>query len=150
MTGNGTRIRTEPITTMVGGLAEFGNDVSTLAELQAKLALLDMKESARRAAVPSALIVVGVALATASLPVALIGVSELVATALQLAHRGWAYLIVAGVTLLIAILIAAVAGSRLGHSFESFQRSRDELTRNIAWLRTVLLHSGRGPARFRR
>lgn len=131
---------------MVGGLAEFGHDIITLTELQAKLAVLDLKESLARSAAPLTLVAAGVALAVASLPVALIGLAEWLATALQLSQRGWAYLIVAGIAIVIALLVAVIAGSRISRSFESFERSRDELTRNLAWLRTVLLHSGR-PAR---
>jgi len=127
---------------VVGNIAEFGNDVAPLAELQAKLATLDFKESTARAIVPLALVVGGIALLLASLPVALLGVAWLVASALSI-REGWAALLTAGVAAVVAAILAWVALTRLLASFESFRRSREELVRNISWIRTVLVHSGR-------
>jgi len=127
---------------VVGNIAEFGNDVATLVELQAKLAALDFKESATRAIVPLVLVVVGVALLLASLPVALLGAAWLVASALSI-QEGWAALLTAGVAAVVAAILAWVALTRLLVSFESFRRTREELVRNISWIRTVLVHSGR-------
>jgi hypothetical protein len=141
MSGNGTR--TDGSTEgMVGSIAGFGNDIATLAELQARLALLDFKASAARSQVPLALIVAGSAVALASLPVALLGVADLVAEALAL-RTGWAMLLTAAVALVVAGAVVAGAAGRFGRGLESFRRSREELTRNLSWIRTVLLHSGR-------
>ena len=61
----------------------------------------------------------------------------------------WSLLLTAVVALALAGLIAWLSGTRLGHSFEAFRRSSDELARNVAWIKTVLAHSGR-PAPHRR
>lgn len=127
---------------MLGSLSEFGNDVATLAELQVKLAELDAKEAAERALLPLGVTLAGLAVLVSSLPVILLGVAALLAAALHIA-QGWAMLIVGGAALAAAAVAVAVAGQRLGRSFETFRRSGDELARNIAWIRTVLLYSGR-------
>jgi hypothetical protein len=127
---------------VVGSLAEFGNDIATLAELQAQLALLDLKESTTRATVPLSLVAFGVAVILASLPVALLGVAHLVAAALAI-KLGWALLLSAGGAVALGAGIATVAAAQLRRSFESFRRSRDEFSRNLAWIRTVLRYSGR-------
>ncbi len=133
---------------VVGGIAEFGNDVATLAELQAKLAALDMKDSYERAFVPVVVIVAGVVLAVASLPVLILGIALVLAGAFSL-HEGWAMVLVALIVLASSALLAYLYLRKLPHSFEPLRRSREELTRNLAWVRTVLVHSGRSFPRRR-
>jgi len=127
---------------VVGSLAEFGNDIATLAELQAKLAVLDFKDSAARGTVPLALIVLGLAILLASLPVLLAGVALLVASALTIS-LGKAMLLTAIVALVVGAVVVVVAGILFTRSFASFRRTREELTRNLAWIRTILVYSGR-------
>jgi Putative Actinobacterial Holin-X, holin superfamily III len=139
-----------PATAVVSNLAEFGNDFATLAELQAKLAAIDLKETAGRAALPASLLAGALVLVLGSLPVLLAGVAELIEeyTAID---GGWALLLTAGVTLALAAAIGAVGAFRIGASFASFQRSGEELARNVSWIKTVLAYSGRSaPAQRRR
>jgi uncharacterized membrane protein YqjE len=132
---------------VVSTISELGSDIATLAELQAKLTVLDLKESTHRAVVPLGLVLAGLAVALGCIPVGLLGIAWLIAYALSI-HQGWAMLLTAAVALVVGLVVAVVAGRRLGGSFETFQRSREELTRNIAWIKTVLTHSGRpGPTR---
>ncbi|AGA25401.1 phage holin family protein [Singulisphaera acidiphila] len=133
---------------MVGSIAGFGNDVATLAELQLKLAALDFKETAGRALIPLALVVVGLVVILGSVPVAIGGVSLLIAQVLGIS-LGWALLLTAITILGLAALVVVIAGRKLGASLEGFQRSRDELIRNVSWIRTVLVHSGRAVPRRR-
>ena len=139
--GEGSRTNGPP-EGVIGGLAEFGNDMLTLAELQARLAAIDFKESLEHAVSPLLLTLGGMMLALASLPVILIGVAQLIAWAFSI-RLGWALLLVGLVTLAGASAVAGIAGLRFSRSFASFQRSREELVRNITWIRTVLVHSGR-------
>lgn len=127
---------------VVGSIAVFGNDVASLIELQAKLAALDVKESTGRAVVPVVLTAAAGVLVLAGVPVALLGVADLLAPTLGVS-AGVAKLITAAVTFVVAGLIAAVSVRSLSRSFEPLRRSREELTRNLAWLKTVLLYSGR-------
>lgn len=133
---------------VVGSIADFGNDVATLVELQAKLAALDMKESVRMTVPPLAALVTGLAFVMAALPVLMLGVAWLLASWLTI-HVGWAMLLTAGVILTLSILTAAIAARRLGRGLDAFRRSREELARNVSWIRTVLMHSGRPVARRR-
>jgi uncharacterized membrane protein YqjE len=133
---------------MVGSIADFGNNVATLAELQLKLAALDFKETAAQALIPLALAVVGLVVLLASVPVAIGGVALLIAQATTLTIGG-ALLLTALVTLVLAAVVVVVAGRKLAAALAGFQRSRDELIRNISWIRTVLVHSGRAVPRRR-
>ncbi len=133
---------------VVGNITEFGNDVMTLVELQAQLATLDFKAAMARATIPLVLVAVGLALLLASLPVALLGIGALVASALSISI-GWATLLTAVVAAIVAVVVAVVALGRFLGSLDSFRNSREELVRNISWLRTVVVHSGRSIPRGR-
>jgi uncharacterized membrane protein YqjE len=114
---------------VVGNITEFGNDVMTLIELQAQLAALDSRRRCPRATVPLVLIV-GSGPLLASLPVALLGIAWLLASALSMSI-GWAALLTAVVTAVVAAVVAAVALRRFLGSLDSFRHSREELARNI-------------------
>jgi hypothetical protein len=145
--GNGMPGQASP-GSLVSNLAEFGNDVATLAELQAKLATYDAKECVSRATVP--LIVAGAAsvLAVGSVPVLLIGLADWIASSIRIS-AGAAQLIVGLVTLVLAGVAVTIALKASLRSLESFRRSSEELNRNLSWIRTVLVHSGRTVSRPR-
>jgi len=131
---------------VVGNIAEFGNDVATLAELQAKLTMHDAKECLARATIPLIVIGLAVALALGSVPVVLIGLADLIARGTGLSPEA-ARLIVGIVALGLAGLAGFLALRGSLRSLESFRRSNEELARNLSWVRTVLVHSGRSIAR---
>lgn len=133
---------------LVGGLTDFANDVATLAELQVKLAEIDLKEATQRATIPLALAGAGAALLVGSIPVVVAGAGLLIAGALGISY-GLGLLLTALGLMVVAAIIAFVAVRRVGRSLEAFRRSQEELTRNISWVRTVLLHSGRSAPRRR-
>jgi len=142
---NGTTDQASP-GSLVGNIAEFGNDVATLAELQAKLTVYDAKDCLNRATVPLAVIGVAAVLALGSIPVLLIGLADLIASGTKLSPEA-ARLIVGLVVLASAGLAGFMALKASLRSLESFRRTNEELTRNISWIRTVLVHSGRSVAR---
>jgi uncharacterized membrane protein YqjE len=127
---------------MVGSIAEFGNDVVSLAELQLKLAAQDFKEVSAKALLPLSLVAVGLVLLLGSVPVAIGGLALLVAQVLSISI-GWALVLTAVVLMILTGALVVFAGRRLVASFVGFRRSREELIRNINWIRTVLLYSGR-------
>ena len=125
---------------VMGRLTELGNDLFTLGELQAKLGAADFQEVVRGAMLPVVALAVSLVLLMAALPVALLGIADLVSNALKIAP-GWGMLLTAALTLVVAGLIAVIFLARLTASFTPFRRSREEFTRNLAWVRTVLVHS---------
>ncbi len=122
------------------GVAEFVDDLASLAELQAKLAAVDFRDAARKSAVPIVLSVVGLTVVVTSVPVALLGTGWLLASALKI-HQGWAMLLTAGAAMALGGLLAGLGGRRLSHSFDSFRRSRKQLRLNLEWVRAVLVTS---------
>jgi hypothetical protein len=139
---NGSNTLASPLT-LVGNIADFGNDIATLAELQAKLTLLDAKDAATKATTPLILLVGGLVLALASLPVILLGLADLIASTLKISS-GVSQLIVGLAALSLAGGAALVGWKGSTGSLTSFRRSSEELTRNLSWIRTVLVYSGRG------
>jgi len=134
---------------MVGSLAEFAHDATTLAELQAKLTLLDLKDSTQKAAVPAIVLAGAGIVSLAALPVLLFGVAELI-TFYGGLKLPWSLLLVSGLTIILAAIAGALAWSRFSKSFDAMRRSQEELVRNIAWIKTVLAHSGRFTPRVMR
>jgi len=140
--GSRVKINSPIVEGVFGNIAGFAGDVATLAELQAKLASHDLKETVSRATIPAGLILGGSVLALGSIPVLLIGVAELIVRWTSLSH-GLSLLIVAIGAMVLAAGMVLFALPAMKRSFASFQRSREELVRNIAWIKTVLTHSGR-------
>jgi hypothetical protein len=91
---------------------------------------------------------VGAVVGVAGLPIALAGIAELLVTTLGV-NRGLALLSVAVASFAIAGICVAIAVARLHASDMGFPLSKEEFARNVNWVRTVLLHSGRS-ARVRR
>ena len=127
---------------VVGSITEFTNDLFTLAELQAKLAEADFQEAVSRALTPLAVTVVGALVILAGIPVALLGVAGLLATALAISP-GLAMLLTALVVMAVCGILIAVFLGKLKRSLNPLRRSREELIRNLSWVRTVIVHSGR-------
>ncbi len=128
-----------------GNLFEFAGDCTSLAELQVQLTALDARDAAARAAVPLGAAVLGLALLLAGVPVLLVGGAELLHAHSTLG-RGGAYLAVAATALVLGAGLGWFGLTRLARVGTSFARSREELTRNLAWVKTVLAYSGRSSA----
>jgi hypothetical protein len=127
---------------VVSGVAEFGENLLTLAELQARLVALELQQNLEAAKIPVPVILAGAVLAVVSLPLVLAGIAELLVSELGM-KRGYALLGVAVVALAIAGTAIAFAAGRFRRALAGFAISREEFARNLNWVRTVLLHSGR-------
>jgi hypothetical protein len=133
---------------VVGNLADFGDDLLNLAELQAHLAAIELRQNLQAARIGSVVIACGAVLAMAAIPIALAGIAELLVSYAGM-NRGIALIAVSVATLAIAGICIALAIGRLRAADMGFPLTREEFTRNINWVRTVLLYSGRS-ARARR
>jgi uncharacterized membrane protein YqjE len=118
----------------VSGLA---HDVITLAELQAQLLAVDLRDSRSRAALPVALLISGVLLALGTVPVLLLGIGWLLVM-----HAGWtegtAFLTVGGSAIVLAAAITWIGSQRLRSAITVLTRSCQELSENIQWLKQTL------------
>jgi len=144
--GSRVKINAPAAEGVVGNLTEFGNDVMTLAELQAKLAAIDLRDGVARAVLPAGIVAVSLALMLSASTVLLAGIGMLVATALHL-DAGWGLLFAGLIGLVLGGAGAMLAAGRLPGSFENLRRSHEEFTRNLSWIRTVLVYSGRARPR---
>jgi len=124
------------------GVAGFGENLLTLAELQARLAKIELRQNLE-AARTSVVLALSSALATCSgLIIMLAGLAELMVSELGM-KRGYALLIVACSAIAVGAICLVVAATRLRAKRLGFPLSFEELARNFNWLRTVLRHSGR-------
>jgi Putative Actinobacterial Holin-X, holin superfamily III len=129
-------------TAVVTSVAEFGENLFTLTELQAKLAAIELRQNVEATRVAGSVIVGGVVLALASLPVALLGIAELFVSELG-AKRGFALLGVAAAGIIIGALAIAGVVVTLRRKPLGFPLSAEEFSRNVNWIRSVVTHSGR-------
>jgi len=58
-------------------------------------------------------------------------------------QAGIVMMVVALIGLVISGVAAALLARSLTRSFSYFRRSQEELERNLAWVKTTLIHSGR-------
>ena len=131
---------------VVSNVTGFGENLLTLAELQTRLAALELQQNLEVAKISVPVILAGIVLAVVSLPLVLAGIAELLVSELAL-KRGYALLSVAVAALVIAGACIGIAGSRLRRRAGGFPLTGEEFARNLNWVRTVLLHSGRSTRR---
>jgi Putative Actinobacterial Holin-X, holin superfamily III len=127
---------------VIEGVSSFGTDLATLAVLQMRLAACDLRESAKVATPILAGLTVFLIIAGASAVVALAGIALWLATILNV-QAGILMMVVALVGLVISGVGSALLARSLTKSFTYFRRSQEELERNLAWVKTTLVHSGR-------
>ena len=135
MNTNGrTRVEQPNVAT---SFSELTHDAIELAELQARLLTLDLKETSESTKVSLTLGVVGCCLLLGSIPVALIAFAELLIEQLD-----WSRAAGFGAATLVGILVSAgllgTAWARFRSGLSTMKRSHEELSRNIAWIKSSL------------
>jgi uncharacterized integral membrane protein len=142
MNRNGQTSPTEGVRNGVSGLL---HDVTSLAELQFELLKVDAATASRKAAVPAVLIGSAVVLGLSTIPLVLLAIAQVFRD-----QAGWPPALATLTAVLIGLVLAGVVGT-LGYfgirrAVEPLDRSRDELNRNIAWLKNALRRHSAGPA----
>lgn len=127
---------------VIEGVSSFGTDLATLALLQARLTVCDLRDSTRAASPIIAALVIFGTIAASSVVLVLAGLSWWLASVFQI-QVGIVMMITGVVALIIVSVAAALLSRRLGKCFSYFRRSQEELDRNLAWVKTTLVHSGR-------
>ncbi|QDU37173.1 hypothetical protein Mal4_14820 [Maioricimonas rarisocia] len=148
-TMNGVRADTSPAGGVKKNLAGLTHDLISLAELQAQLVAVDMRESYSRSVVPAILIVGALLLALGAMPVILLGIGWALVN-LAGFGEGAAFLLVS----VVAIGIAGLAGwwgvQKLKTAFQVLTRSRQEFAENVWWVKQALLRQQTQTELYRR
>jgi hypothetical protein len=131
---------------MVSSAAEFGENLFTLTELQVKLTAIELRQNLQATRVGGSIMLAAAVLALASVPVALVGIAELLVSELGM-KRGYALLSVAATGIVVAAAVIVGIVTALRKKPLGFPLSSEELTRNINWVRSVVTHSGRARRR---
>lgn len=136
----------KPARRIVRNVGDCAHDVVVLAELQARLAALDLKQSAQQSVAPAGLLAVGLGLLAGSFPVLLMTIAFALIEGAQ--WPAWAgFLLATGVGFLLGAATCAGAYWMFRSSVTGLDRSRKELSENLRWLKDVLSTSGRARQR---
>jgi uncharacterized membrane protein YciS (DUF1049 family) len=124
--------------------AEFFHDVAALGELQAQLALIELRQSATKLLAPVIVLVAGVAIGLGAVPIALAALALTLVATTELSLPA-SFGIALAVGLVLCALLVAPAIVALRHRMNLFERSRYELGRNIKWVKDTLQRLSQGP-----
>jgi hypothetical protein len=121
-------------------MGELTHDIVSLAELQFELFRIDCREGIRRILLPVALLLFAGIVAVGTVPVALMLLAEFLVQTAGLS-RAAAFSIAAMSGFIVAVAIGVVGWSYLRGVVRVFERSREELTRNMTWIKRALRRS---------
>lgn len=127
---------------VVSNVADFGENLLNLAELQARMSAMELRQNLEAVKTVGAVVLTGTVMALAALPVVLAGVAELLVSDWHFV-RGSAFLTVGFSTIAIAALCVAMASVWIRRKRLGFPLSAEEFARNLNWVRTVIRYSGR-------
>ena len=118
-------------------VGEFAHDVLTLAELQAQLFVTDLQECSRRALVPGLVLIAGVALGLSCIPLALAALALLLIQVFETSYAtGFLGATIVGA--ILSALLCVIGWLQVRKRVAVLQRSRQELVRNLRWIKRVL------------
>ncbi|MHB8900302.1 MAG: phage holin family protein [Thermoguttaceae bacterium] len=123
-------------------MGKLTHDIVSLAELQFELFRSDCREGIKQMLIPVALLLVAAIVAVGTVPIALILIAEILTQTTGLS-RALAFSIAAFGGLLVALAAGAAGWSNLHGVARVLERSHDELSRNMTWIKIAL--KPRGP-----
>jgi|GEM_PF-3650534 len=115
---------------LIGEVRSFVAHARQLASLQAILLAKDLKESHSRFVSAATVLVFGAILFAGCVPVVIVATGIIIANWTQLGV-GWSLLIVGGIVLAVAAALVLTSIGGLRGSMRAFDRSRDELGKNL-------------------
>jgi hypothetical protein len=121
-------------------MGELAHDVVSLAELQFELFRIDCREGLRRILIPLAMLLFAGIVAVGTVPIALTFIAEFLMLAVGLSRLA-AFSIVALSGFIVALVMGVVGWSYLHGAVRLFERSREELTRNMTWIKHAVKRS---------
>ena len=122
-------------------MGELTHDIVSLAELQFELFRNDCRKGLRGLLIPVALLLLAGIVAAGSVPVALIFIGEILAQTAGLS-RAAAFSIAALGGFIAAAALGVAGWSHIRGIGRVFERSREELTRNMTWIKQVVKRPG--------
>jgi len=118
-------------------MSELTHDVIELAELQTQLFALDVKSTTRKTRTSLILAVVGICLLLGSIPIGLMAIAYMF-----IERLAWSQAAGLAVAMLIGLVLSggflAAGYAQITKGMGAMKRSRDELSRNIAWIKSNL------------
>ena len=121
-------------------VGEFAHDVFALAELQSQLFVADVQECRRQVAVPSLVLLCGVALGFACFPIALAALALLLIQVFEISYAA-AFLMAAGAGAVLSAVLCVIGWFQVRERVTVLRRSQQELVRNLRWIKKVLERS---------
>jgi hypothetical protein len=134
VTESNGRHKPEPISGLIG---DIGHHVASLVDLQLKLAAEDVRTATSRLVGPIVAMAIALCIGLAGCTLLMLGVAELLVHYLNMI-RGFAYLIVALVGMIVAAVLVMNAIERAKSALNVFERSRLELLNNLRALTSML------------
>ena len=132
-----------PPRAMARSTSELLHDMATLAELQGKLALLDLREGFAKLLVPAGLAIMGAGVGLGCVPIALMTLALSLEKLTNLSPPV-CFAIAFGVGLLLAAILVIPALATLKLGVRMFDRSLAEFRRNRQWVKETLKRMARG------
>jgi hypothetical protein len=127
----------EPPNGVAKDVGELTHDIVSLAELQFELFRSDCHNGLKGLLIPVTLLLFAAIVAVGTIPVALIFIAELLVQAARLS-RAAAFSIAGMGGVIAAVALGIMGWSQFRGVGYVFARSREELTRNITWIKHAL------------
>jgi hypothetical protein len=140
---NGGHVDELPPRAVARSTAELLHDMASLAELQGKLVVVDLREGVAKMLVPLGLAVAGICVALGTIPVGLMTLAFALEKLTTLSVPV-CFAIAFGVGLLLAAILIIPALATLKTGVQILDRSLAELRRNLQWVKETIKRMGQG------